>query len=94
MNKRKINNYDDKKSSYATKQIKVTKSQEDKFYESIKQERIERNVNQYYEESKFRLIPVIIIGTILASPFIVIQNLYNFCKNKKIIHPEIEEKEL
>ncbi len=72
---------------------KISKAQEEAFYESIKQERIERNINTFYEEKKYTLIPTIIIVSIIASPFIAIQKLYDYCKNKKTVHPEKEEEE-
>ncbi len=73
------------------KPIKVSKAQEDAFYESIKRERIERNANQFYEDKKYTLIPAIVIVGIISLPFIAIEKIYNYCRNKKIVHPEEED---
>ncbi len=74
---------------------KVSKSQEDAYYESRKREREEKYINNYYEEKKSTLIPLIMIVTFLSYPFIKIGEIYEYCINNSSssnkIKPEINE---
>lgn len=61
---------------------KVSKAQEDAYYESRKRERDQKFVNDYYQENKYKLVPVLLIVTIFAYPIIKIGEVYKYCKNK------------
>ncbi len=86
MNKRKITN----SKLYSNRPIKVSKAQEDAYWENRKCERDEKFVNDYYQENKYKLIPVLIIVTIIVYPCIKIYDAYKYCKNKSWckINPE------
>ncbi len=92
MIKRKIRNTNGSYRSYLNKPVKVSKSQEDAYWESKKREREEQFVNDYYQENKYKLIPVLFIVTIIAYPIIKIGEAYKYCKNKACcnkVEPEI-----
>jgi hypothetical protein len=89
MNKRKITN-STLYSKRISKPIKISKLQEDAYWEIKKREREEKFANDFYQENKYRLIPAIVITTIIAYPFIKIYDVYKYCKNKNWckINPE------
>lgn len=90
--KRKIKNTNGSYRSYLNKPVKVSKAQEQAYWESRKREREEKFVNDYYQENKYKLIPVLFIVTIIAYPIIKIGEAYQYCKNKVCtnkITPEI-----
>ena len=69
---------------------KISKAQEDAYWENRKRERDEKFVNDYYQENKYKIIPAIIIVSIIAYPCIKIYDIYKYCtnKNKSKINPE------
>ncbi len=70
---------------------KVSKAQEDAYYESRKRERDEKFVNDYYQENKYKLVPVLLIAVVISYPFVKIGELYKYCKNRSCynkINPE------
>ncbi len=73
---------------------KISKAQEDAYWENRKRERDEKFVNDFYQENKYKLIPVLIIFTMITYPFIKVKEVYDFCKNKKLdskkVHPQKE----
>jgi hypothetical protein len=82
MIKRKLTKHYTSNEYYLNKPVKVSKAQEDAYWENRKRERDEKYVNDYYQENKYKLIPAIIIVTIIAYPFIKIGEAYQYCKNK------------
>ncbi len=87
MIKRKIKN---SKSSSKRKVIKISKAEESAYWENRKRERDEKFVNDYYQENKYKLIPALIIVSMIAYPCIKIYDVYKYCKNKNWckINPE------
>jgi hypothetical protein len=69
---------------------RVSRAEEIAYYDTIQKEYKERKINTYYEENKYKLMPIIIIGLIITSPFIASKYIYNYCKNKDccMIYPE------
>lgn len=67
----------------------VSKDQEDAYWESRKRERDEKFVNDYYQENKYKLVPVLLIAVIISYPFVKIGEIYKYCtKSCSQIHPE------
>lgn len=70
----------------------INKTQENAYWEKRSNEFKERKINDYYQENKYTLIPLIIILTIISYPFIKIGEVYKYCKNKSCcnkVNPEI-----
>jgi hypothetical protein len=92
MIKRKLTKHYSSNEYYLNKPVKVSKAQEDAYWENRKREREEKFVNDYYQENKYKLIPMLIIVTMFAYPIIKIGEVYQYCKNKissNKINPEI-----
>ncbi len=72
---------------------KISKSQEDEYWEKRTNELRERKINAYYEDNKYKLTFVIIFTSIISSPFIAIKGAYNYIRKAKntSIHPEKNE---
>ena len=72
------------------RKLTCKRAEEIAYYDTIQKECKERKINTYYEENKYKLMPIIIIGLIITSPFIASKYIYNYCKNKDccIIYPE------
>ena len=89
MSKRKLTKHYSSNEYYLNKRIKVSKVQEDAYWENIKNERQGRFVNDYYQENKYRFIPALIIITMVSYPFIKIGEVYQYCK-KKVCKNKVE----
>ncbi len=69
---------------------RVSKEQEDEYWEKRTNECKERKINNYYENNKYKLTFVIIVTSIISSPFIAIKGIYDYIREFKnnSIHPE------
>lgn len=92
MVKRKlIQNYTSTNEYYLNRPVKVSKAQEDAYWKNRKRERDEKFVNDFYQENKYKLIPLLIIVTVITYPFIKIGEVYKYCKDKSCctkVNPE------
>lgn len=92
MVKRKLTKHYNSNEYYLNKPVKVSKTQEDAYWENRKRERDEKFVNDFYQENKYKLIPMLIIVTVIVYPIIKIGEAYQYCINKACcnkVNPEI-----